>query len=279
MFRGLDHVTLVVAALEPALKSYQTLLGIPPSWRGAHPALGSEAAIFALANSAVELLAPLPEAAEAEGLRSLLAQQGEGLLSLTFGVEDAEAAQRELRARGLRVAPPESGEAVAADGNRRSYRTIELSRRSSRGIPLFGVERARLGELRARAPVPSDCVDALDHVALRSSAPDAVAKLYGADLGLRLALDRPLGSLRMLFFRSEGVTIEFVEDPSAGADDRFYGLAFRVKDIGAAHARLERSGLSVSELRAGHKPGTEVFTVRNGSHGVPTLILRDPARD
>jgi hypothetical protein len=35
----------------------------------------------------------------------------------------------------------------------------------------------------------------------------------------------------------------------------------------------------VSEVRDGRKPGTRVFSVRDGTCGVPTLILRDPSRD
>jgi hypothetical protein len=52
-----------------------------------------------------------------------------------------------------------------------------------------------------------------------------------------------------------------------------------VQDIDAAHARMSQAGLDVSELRTGRKPGTRVFSVRQGTCGVPTLILRDPSRD
>lgn len=61
--------------------------------------------------------------------------------------------------------------------------------------------------------------------------------------------------------------------------DLFYGLAYRVREIEAAHARLRASGFELSQIRAGNKPGTRVFSVRDGTFGVPTLILRDPARD
>jgi hypothetical protein len=37
--------------------------------------------------------------------------------------------------------------------------------------------------------------------------------------------------------------------------------------------------VDVSDVREGRKPGTRVFSVRGGTAGVPTLILRDPARD
>ncbi len=279
MFNGLDHITLVVHDLSQASRHYSGLFGRPPAFRGEHPALGTEAAIFSFANSALELLAPKPQANEADGLREHLATHGEGILSLTSGLADADQAHQELRARGIRVAPPEEGDAVGEDGARRTFRTLEVSRRVTRGISVFGVEREDLSALRTTAGSDPDCVEALDHVAVRTSDPDAVSDLYGKAFGIRLALDAMVGPLRMLFFRTGGVTLEFVTDPSLGAEDKFYGLAFRVRDIEAAHARLSAHGFEVNAVRAGNKPGTQVFSVKSETHGVPTLIIRDPARD
>src|SRR5262249_11544314 len=114
---------------------------------------------------------------------------------------------------------------------------------------------------------------------VRTSAPEAAIALYGQSLGIRLALDRVLGRTRMLFFRIGGVTLEVVQNPALGESDTFYGLAYRVRDIDAAHTRMRAAGLDVSEIREGNKPGTHVYTVRDGSCSVPTLILRDPSRD
>jgi catechol 2,3-dioxygenase-like lactoylglutathione lyase family enzyme len=279
MFTGLDHVTLVVRDLDQACTNYGHLLGRMPAWRGQHPALGTEAAIFALSNSAIELLAPKANAAESEGLREHLEAHGEGMLSLTFNVADAARAHQEFRVRGLRVAPPEDGEAESPDGTRRTFRTLEISPRATRGISVFGVERSELGVLRATTPPGPEAVEALDHVSIRTSNPDAVNDLYGKGFGIRLALDRTFGSLRILFFRTGGVTLEFVTDPNLGNEDKFYGLALRVRDIEAAHARLSGHGFNLNPVRAGTKPGTEVFSVRSETHNVPTLIIRDPARD
>jgi hypothetical protein len=57
------------------------------------------------------------------------------------------------------------------------------------------------------------------------------------------------------------------------ADDRLWGLAFRVDDIEAASARIAEAGLEVSEIRDGHKPGTRVCTVKNEPAGVATLLI------
>lgn len=83
----------------------------------------------------------------------------------------------------------------------------------------------------------------------------------------------------MLFFRLGGVTLEIVHDESVGDVDILHGIAYRVGDLHAAHARMAALGIALSPPRKGNKPGTEVFTVRDGSSGVPTLILRDPSRD
>lgn len=280
MITGFDHVTVAVRDLASAISDYERLLGTPPSWRGAHPALGSEGALFALSNGAIELVAPVPNAEESEGLRALLASQGEGLITLAFCVDDAATFSAALRERGVRVTAPEEGEAHGADGAIRRYRSLQLSPRAARGLSVLCVERPDLTDLRARDVPPADAVDALDHVALRTSDPDAGIQLYGQGLGIRLALDRVLfGTTRMLFFRVGGVTLELVQDPNVGERDAYYGVALRVRDLEAAHARLRGAGLTLDAIRAGHKPGTQVFSVKSGTCGVPVLVLRDPSRD
>jgi hypothetical protein len=57
---------------------------------------------------------------------------------------------------------------------------------------------------------------AVDHVVLRTADPDAALALYGSGLGIRLALDQAFDGIRMLFFRTGGVTLECVRDPSVG---------------------------------------------------------------
>jgi catechol 2,3-dioxygenase-like lactoylglutathione lyase family enzyme len=279
MITGFDHVTIAVHDLNAAVSDYARLLGSLPSWRGAHPALGTEGALFALSNAAIELVAPRPDAEESEGLRAHLVSQGDGLITLAFCVSDADATSAELRARGVRVTAPESGEAERADGQVRHYRTLQLSPRAARGLSVLCVERPDLRDLRAEQAPAQDAVEALDHLALRTSDPDAGIALYGTGLGIRLALDRSFGPTRMLFFRVGGVTLELVQDAGVGERDTFYGLALRVRDLEAAHARLSQAGCTLSELRDGHKPGTRVFSVKSGTCGVPTLILRDPARE
>jgi catechol 2,3-dioxygenase-like lactoylglutathione lyase family enzyme len=129
------------------------------------------------------------------------------------------------------------------------------------------------------AAASQDAVDAIDHVVIHSPDLDRACALWRDRLKLRLALDRqfPERGLRMLFFRSGGVTLEFAGTMAHPVDprgpDRLYGIAYSVSDISACRARLLRGGLGVSTIRPGHKPGTLVATVRSGTEGVPTLLL------
>jgi catechol 2,3-dioxygenase-like lactoylglutathione lyase family enzyme len=276
---GFDHVTIAVNDAHAAIAAYERLLGSAPTWRGQHPELGTEVALFGLSNALIELVAPRSDAVEAEGLRALLEARGEGLQAIALGTADASACSAALRERGVRATAPEPGEARSTDGAVRRYRTVELSTRTTRGLHVLAVERSDGASLRQRTTPAASAVDALDHVVIRTADADAAIALYERGLGIRLALDRELGSRRMLFFRIGGVTLEVVHDPALGEADSLYGLAYRVRDIDAAHERMCASGLAVSEVRKGNKPGTRVFTVREGTCGVPTLILRDPARD
>lgn len=121
---------------------------------------------------------------------------------------------------------------------------------------------------------------AIDHVVIRTSDCERAARLWRDRLGVRLASARdvPERGLRMLFFRSAGVTLEFVSPlaPSAGdaaEPDRLWGVAYRVPDLAAWRARLCAAGVDVSPIRDGHRPGTRVATVRSHTGGVPTLLL------
>lgn len=282
MLTKLDHVTIAVLDVALAVRSYQALLGCPPRWRGSHPELGTSAALFALSNSMVELMGPSPEAPDAvetQALRDALQAHGEGLSTLSFGTDRAVECTRLLRELGLRATTPQDGEARSHAGVLRSYRLVELSPRSTRSLPISIVERSEPLVPDSAAASERGEVQALDHVVIASADLDQAVTLYRDKLGLRLALDRVVRGVRMLFFRVGGVTLEFVHDPARAEADALTGLAYRVQDLSAAHERMRGAGIELSERRAGLKPGTEVFTVRSGTHGVPTLVLRDPSRD
>ncbi len=284
MLTSFDHVTIIASDIDVAVGAYERVLGRAPSWRGRHPELGTRGALFGLSNATIELSGPdqNPDQGQnqgdGEGLRIHLRSKGEGLHAMAFGTQDAAACTAGFRLRGLRATEPGAGEARGEDGAVRRYRTVELSTRVTRGLNILAVERPDPAELQRGGAAAAE-VDALDHVVIRTSDVHAALVLYGQGLGLRLALDRESGGQRMLFFRIGRVTLEVVEDRSVTGADVLYGVAYRVGDIDAAHARMLASGLATSEVRDGAKPGTRVFTVRDGTCGVPTLIVRDPARD
>jgi len=282
MLSGFDHVTVVVPELSAGIERFGALLGSAPFFVGGHPELGTQSALFGLDNGAIELVAPKPASSDpeglAEGLRELIARTGGGLQAVAFTTADAAALSSGLRERGVRATKPQPGVAVSSDGTvTRSYRTVELSPKAARGIAVLAVERPEPLVPASPSGRAGDEVHALDHVVVRTSDVEAAKTLYGEQLGIRLALERELRGTRMLFFRIGGVTLEIVLDPALGDSDALWGHAFRVRDIEAAHARMTRAGLELSEVRDGLKPGTRIFTVRGGS--VPTLVLHDPARE
>ncbi len=121
-------------------------------------------------------------------------------------------------------------------------------------------------------------VASLDHVVVRTPNPERAVAFYGGRLGLDLRLDRsnPQWGARLLFFRCGDLVVEIAHDLKKGVSDEpdhLWGLSWRVPDIAAAHARLETAGLDVSEPREGRRPGSQVCTVKNGTGGVPTILI------
>jgi len=138
------------------------------------------------------------------------------------------------------------------------------------------------------APPPAVSVSrgvaAIDHVVVRTGDPERAIAHWRDRLGLRLALDRTFTDrqLRLLFFRSGGLTLEYAHALGASedaGDDSVYGVSYRVDDAERARARLLAAGLDVSEARPGMKPGSKVLTVRSGTAGVPTLFIEQPSRE
>jgi catechol 2,3-dioxygenase-like lactoylglutathione lyase family enzyme len=147
-------------------------------------------------------------------------------------------------------------------------------------VRLFFLE---LANERPRSAAIADApMTAMDHVVVSTADPERAAALYGARLGLDMALDRSHPDWgRLMFFRCGDLIVEVVERPGANLDkaqDRLWGLSWRVADIDATRARLVSAGVDVSDVRTGRKPGTRVLTVRNGTCGIPTLLVERTAR-
>ena len=279
MITDFDHVALMVRDLDETVEAYRTLLGREPNWRGTLE--GARHAWFQLPNMALDINAPHGEGHAAEEMRAQLDKWGEGIWGIGFAVADLEAATRTLERRGVALFPPGVTHSQGDNGKERSWRIAIARRNSTHGLAQFFVERAPDATpwpISSPTGAEDAAIAGLDHVVIRTPNADRAAAHYGARLGLDLRLDRSneqWGS-RLLFFRCGGLIVEIgasLKTPSSDGKDTFGGLAWRVRDAGAVHARLGAAGFEVSELRKGRKPGTRVFTVRARTANIPTLML------
>ena len=267
MIEALDHVAVAVADLDRAASAFAALFGKRADWR--EEAAGARHAWFQLSNMALDLVQPDGPGETGDRVRAQIAAHGEGLWGLAFAVSDLEETRRVLARRG---AP--TGEAAALLSTD-AWRLAFVDPAATHGVSIALAERTRPFE---RRPAAADGVQALDHVVINTANPDRAVALYGARLGLDFRLDRsnPQWGSRLMFFRCGGAVVEIgarLGSETSDAPDRLSGLAWRVIDPDAARARIAAAGFDVSEVRAGRKPGTKVFTVRAGVPGAPTLML------
>ncbi len=183
-----------------------------------------------------------------------------GLQWMVFATADVDKAAKLLERRG--VAATRAGDALTLDAH---------------GVAIG------LGLKASEAPSPlaadeASCVSALDHVVVRTPNPERAIAFYAGRLGLDLRLDRsnPQWGARLLFFRCGDLVVELVHDLKksvSDAPDQLWGLSWRVPDVAKAHTRLKAAGLDVSEPRDGRRPGSQVFSVKNRTEDVPTLVI------
>ncbi|SDH90318.1 MULTISPECIES: VOC family protein [Bradyrhizobium] len=279
MITGLDHVVVLTQDIAAGTASYQTLFARAPAWQNSGD--GADRVLFTLDNMSLELMAPSGADANADRIRSVLAAQGEGLASLCFRTNDIGKLHRRLDRLTLKpepVAEVESRDALS--GAVLSWKRTRTASDATRGIRLFYLQLA--SERPRSVPVATGPITAMDHVVVSTPDPERAAALYGARLGLDMALDRSHPDWgRLMFFRCGDLVVEVTHRPAKPAPapldlqkDRLRGICWRVADIDATHARLARAGVDVSEVRTGRKPGTRVMTVRNGTCGVPTLLVQ-----
>lgn len=262
MITGLHHVAVAVRDFDAAADGYRRLLGVEPM---AQDEGGAKRAWFWLANMGLEVIAPDGEGASGDRLRARLDDAGEGQWLVALASDDLDGDARLCERRGLAIAD-------------RTERAVMFEPASTGGVQIALMGFPRLpSQATAR-----DGVQALDHVVIRTANIDRAVANFGGRLGLDLRLDRanPTWGARQLFFRCGDGVLEFgasLKHPPSDAPDSFGGLAWRTTDPEALHARLAADGFDVSELRAGRKPGTRVFTVRDAPGNVPTLVIQQDA--
>ena len=279
MIAALDHVVVLTSDIDAGAASYQTLFGRAPSWRNRGD--GAARVLFTLDNTTLELMAPDGNGDAADRIRAVLAEQGEGLASLCFRTPNIARMHRRLERLTLRPEPV--AEVVSRDeasGATLSWKRTRAATAATHGVRLFflelAAERPRSAAI-AEAPIPS-----MDHVVVATTDPERAAALYGARLGLDMALDRSHPDWgRLMFFRCGDLIVEVSHRPgreAASGPDRLHGISWRVTDADATRARLVATGLDVSEVRIGRRPGSRVMTVKSGTCGVPTLLIEKTAK-
>ena len=189
----------------------------------------------------------------------------DGLSSMAFATSDLDKAARLLERRA--VAGERKGKRLVLSREATHAVAIELCERKERALPsaLAGSDEA-------------ESISALDHVVVRTPNPERAIAFYAGRLGLDLRLDRsnPDWGSRLLFFRCGDLVVEIAHDFKTGVSDgpdQLWGLSWRTPDIARANARLKAAGIDVSEVRDGRRPGSQVFTVRSHTAGVPTLVI------
>lgn len=275
MITALDHVVLLCPEIEAGVAAYETLLGAAPVWRA--EGSGTAQAVFKLNNTALELMAPHGAGEVADKLGEMTAD-GARLTSLAFRTEDLSAVHPVLSRRGLDPSEINEGESTDQEtGAQRTWARLRVPDAKMAGIKTFVLE-PKTGALPEPVLEKGSAV-ALDHLVINTPNPDRAVANYAGRLDLRLALDRSNADwgVRLLFFRTGGLTLEVMqrlgaeEDPSG--QDTIWGMTWAVENLEAAHQRLSKAGLNVSDRRTGRRPGSEVFTVRDGTLGIPTLFI------
>lgn len=279
MITALDHMVLLCPDIEQAESDYFKLLGEDPVWRAETEETAS--VVFAVGNTALELLAPQGEGKMADKLRGLI-EEGAGLTSLVFRSDALNDDHHALSRRGLTPGEISDGTSQHGDtGAVRTWRRFRIPDVSMAGIKTFVLQTQ---EPFVAAHPERGSVSGLDHLVINTPNPERAVANYGARLGLRFALDRTAEqwNARFLFFRMGGLTFEIIhrlnEDHDPNADDYIWGLTWETDDLEAAHRRLGKADLDISEIREGRKENSRVFTVRNGTQGVPTLFIAHSSR-
>jgi catechol 2,3-dioxygenase-like lactoylglutathione lyase family enzyme len=155
---------------------------------------------------------------------------------------------------------------------------LVLSTTASHGVPIALVERNAAPRPSPPTVDEASAISSLDHVVVRTPDPERAIAFYAGRLGLDLRLDRsnPDWGARLLFFRCGDLVVEIAHDLKQGVSDgpdRLWGLSWRASDIARINARLKAAGVDITPVRAGRRPGTEVFSVNSHTEDVPTIVI------
>ena len=163
MIVGLDHVVVLTGDIAAAEAAYQSLFARTPAWKNSGD--GADRVLFTLDNMSLELVAPYGEGPIRDRIRSVLAEQGEGLASLCFRTDDIAKMHRRLDRLTLKPEPVAEVESLdAASGATLSWKRTRAASDTTHGIRLFFLERSKERPLSVRTGPSS--ITAMDHVVI-----------------------------------------------------------------------------------------------------------------
>ncbi len=276
MISSLDHLIIAVKDINEAEENYRKIFGIEPVWKGEHKALGTSNVIFNFKNTYCELLSANGDGIGASLVNNAIEENGDGLIGLVFGTNNAEESFSKLKKLGYLITEPSEGEGVDTNTKKiRKWKNLFLPPELSRGIFTFLIEHTE-GALPSLDKYPSDSVNKLDHVVINTNDADGFIDIYRDTFNIRLALDKVIEhwKSRMLFFRLNKTTIEVIERKNEDtSQDSLWGLAWEVESIEETHKRLTDEGIDVSPIKDGLKENTLVATIKSHTHNVPTLLI------
>jgi catechol 2,3-dioxygenase-like lactoylglutathione lyase family enzyme len=285
MITGIDHIAIMVRDFDATVANYEAILGRTANWRGFMA--GGCHAWFQFSGMALDVIGAAGTGPEADAARVEMDKYGDSIWGLGFSVPEFDPAIRLFERRGLQFLPRHTTVTKNAHDTERRWELAVMKRRSANGVALFLVENrpeAAKWPVAALTDAEDATVTGLDHIVIETANAERAVALYGGRLGLDLRLDRSneQWGARQLFFRCGDAIVEIgssLKNPVSDMPDKFGGLAWRVRDPLRARERIAAAGLEVSDVRKGRKTGTSVFTVRNGTGGIPTLMLSGNDRE
>ena len=276
MISKLDHLIVAVNDLDEAERNYKKIFGVEPVWKGEHKELGTANVIFNFKNTYFELLSSKGNGLGAELVNNSISENGEGLIGQALGTEDIKETRKLLAEKGFSISEPLEGVGENSINKEiRKWKNIFLPPELTRGIFSFIIQHTN-GSLPQVKEYKISSITKLDHVVINTNDADGFINIYKNIFNIRLALDKVIEhwNTRILFFRLNNTTIEVVEQNHKEVEpDKLWGLAWGVKSIKDAHARLIKEGVEVTEIKQGIKEDTLVATIKSHTNNVPTLLI------
>jgi hypothetical protein len=255
---GIDHLHISVLDLDAEISNYRALLNTDPVWAGLVD--GKDSAVFEAGNICLWLSA---------------SESAEGLSGICFRVDSLERHRRRMYnlTMDLEVDALEDPLVFLA-GLGGSGRLDRLATACARGLAVSFVARDD-----TRALLRPSRIFGLDHLVISSSSPEATAFFLAARMGLELRMDlsREDWGARFMFYRCGDLIIETyqpLQDNQTRDSDSLLGLSWRTNNADKSRADLAERSFDVSDVEEGRKVGTKVFTVRDRTAGVPTIVLQ-----